>query len=196
MPDVTIHGYTFSRSTSDAAGRFELEGYPKSRDYLLEILPPSGAPFLAMNLPLDDTPGLEPITADVKLVRGIPVQGRVLDAATGQPVKGSVEYHPLYPNPFINHRFPRIHSPHPHSGRTELPADGSFTLTALPGPGVVLFQAYGGPYTTYGPTVGGRGLGTSFEVYGGDYYRSYLPATVDRNELKKLVKGVAVYRAV
>jgi hypothetical protein len=53
---------------------------------------------------------------------------------------------------------------------------------------VVLFQAYGGPYQSYVPTVGGRALSVSFQAYGGDYYRSYLPATVDRNELKKLVK--------
>ena len=186
VPDVTIHGYSFSRSTSDAAGRFELQGYPKSREYSLEILPPSGAPFLAMNLPLDDTPGLEPITADVKLVRGIPVQGRVLDAATGQPVKGSVEYHPLFPNPFIDHHFSR--SQVPHSRTRELRADGSFTLTVLPGPGVVLFQAYGGPYESYAPTVGGRALSSSISTYTYDYFQSYLPATVDRNELKKLVK--------
>ena len=184
VPDVTIHGYTFSRSTSDAAGRFELQGYPKSREYLLEILPPSGAPFLAMNLPLDDTPGLEPITADVKLLSGIPVQGRVLDAATGQPVKGSVEYHPLYPNPFAT-RFPPIRCAAP---TRELRADGSFTLTALPGPGVVLFQAYGGPDESYAPTVGGTALSSSIG-YGYDYFQSYLPATVDRNELKRLVKN-------
>ncbi len=187
VPDVTIHGYTFSRSTSDAAGRFELEGYPKSREYSLEILPPSGAPFLAMNLPLDDTPGLEPITADVKLPRGIPVQGRVLDAATGQPVKGSVEYHPLFPNPSVDQRFPRHGVP--HSGMRELRADGSFTLSALPGPGVVVFQAYGGPYESYLPTVGGRILNSSISTYTYDYFQSYLPATVDRNELKKLVKN-------
>jgi beta-lactamase regulating signal transducer with metallopeptidase domain len=186
VPDVTIHGYSFSRSTSDAAGRFELEGYPKSREYSLEILPPSGAPFLAMNLPLDDTPGLEPITADVKLLRGIPVQGRVLDAATGQPVKGSVEYHPLFPNSFIDHHFSRSQAPH---SRTREPrADGSFTLTVLPGPGVVLFQAYGGPYESYAPRVGGRALISSISTYTYDYFQSYLPATVDRNELKKLVK--------
>jgi len=192
VPDVTIHGYSFSRSTSDAAGRFELEGYPKSREYSLEILPPSGAPFLAMNLPLDDTPGLEPITADVKLPRGIPVQGRVLDAATGQPVKGSVEYHPMFPNSFIDHHFSR--SQVPHSRTRELRADGSFTLTVLPGPGVVLFQAYGGPYESYAPTVGGRALSSSISTYTYDYFQSYLPATVDRNELKKLVKDAPFFK--
>jgi hypothetical protein len=70
----------------------------------------------------------------------------------------------------------------------ELRADGSFTLPALPGPGVVLFQAYGAPYESYVPTVGGTALNSSVQTYGYDYFQSYLPATVDRNELKKLVK--------
>ena len=71
----------------------------------------------------------------------------------------------------------------------ELRADGSFTLTALPGPGVVLFQAYGVPYESYVPTVGGRVLNSNLNTYAYAYFQSYLPATVDRSELKKLVKN-------
>ena len=75
-----------------------------------------------------------------------------------------------------------------HRARSPLYADGSFTLPALPGPGVVLFQAYGGPYESYAPTSGGRALSSSISS-GYDYFHSYLPATVDRNELKRLVKN-------
>ena len=81
--------------------------------------------------------GQEPLTADFELVRGIPVRGRVLDEVSGRPPKrATVEYYPLYPNVHasvltrLEHLMPASSAP--------VQSDGSFRLTALPGPGIVL----------------------------------------------------------
>jgi beta-lactamase regulating signal transducer with metallopeptidase domain len=160
---VKICGNFFAWANTDQAGRFELLGYPKSREYYLEVFPPPGEPFITVNFPLDDAPGLEPLTAEIPLVRGIPVRGQIIDAATRRPVKGQVEYHPLYPNPSVSKFGPKLTTPR---SQTDVRADGTFVLGVLPGPGVLVFQAFGA-----------------------DYYETYMPATVDGEELKKIVKG-------
>jgi protocatechuate 3,4-dioxygenase beta subunit len=160
---VEIRGNWFARAETDAAGRFELTGYPKSREYSLQVSPPPGGPFLAFSFPLDDTPGFEPLNAEIRLTRGIPVQGRVADETTHQPVKGQVEYHPLFPNAHLSGFGSKPVTPH---SQMAVRADGSFTLAALAGPGVLVFQAYGG-----------------------DYYEKYMPANVDRDELNRIAKG-------
>ena len=160
---VEIRGNWFARAETDDAGRFELTGYPKAREYFLQVSPPPGGPFLAFSFPLDDTPGFEPLTAEIRLTRGILVQGQVTEESTHQPVKGQVEYHPLFPNAHLTGFGPKPVTPH---SQMAVRADGSFTLAALPGPGVLVFQAYGG-----------------------DYYEKYMPASVDRVELSKIAKG-------
>ena len=163
LAGVEIRGNFFARAKTDQAGRFELLGYPKSREYSLEVFPPSGEPFIAYNFSLDDAPGFEPLTPEIPLIRGIPVRGQVIDAATGRPVKGQVEYHPLYPNASVSKVGSKLTTPR---SQTDVRADGSFALGVLPGPGVLVFQAYGA-----------------------DYYETFMPAMVDGEELKKIVKG-------
>ena len=160
---VEIQGPWLAKATTDAAGRFELGGFAKSQQYNFHVVPPPGEPFLAFHFNLEDTPGFEPITAEIPLTRGIPIHGRVIDDDTHQPVKGHVEYHPLYPNPNLTTFGSKPVRPH---SQMPVRADGTFSLAALPGPGVVVFQAYGA-----------------------DYYQKYRPARVDRDELNKLVKG-------
>jgi hypothetical protein len=163
LAGVEIRGNFFARAKTDQAGRFELLGYPKSREYSLEVFPPSGELFIAYNFSLDDAPGFEPLTPEIPLVRGIPVRGRVIDEATGRPVKGQVEYHPLFPNSSVSKIGSKVTTPR---SQMDVREDGSFVLGVLPGPGILLFQAYGAAY-----------------------YETYMPAMVDREELKKIVKG-------
>jgi beta-lactamase regulating signal transducer with metallopeptidase domain len=163
---TAIQGPLTSVRTDDA-GRFELTGYPKSPKYSFAVSPPPGGPFLAFDFHLDDAPGFEPLSAEIQLTPGIPVRGRVIEEGTHQPVKGQVEYHPLFPNSNLTGFGSKAHSPR---SQMAVGADGSFTLAALPGPGVVVFQAHGG-----------------------DYYQKYMPASVDRDALKKLVKDVPFF---
>jgi protocatechuate 3,4-dioxygenase beta subunit len=83
---------------------------------------------------LEDAPGLEPLTADAEMVRGLSVRGKVTDKETGKPAAGAlVEYYPLYANPSVD-KLPGVW--HPRSEATT-GADGSYALTVLPGQGVL-----------------------------------------------------------
>ena len=80
---------------------------------------------------------------DFKLERGILVQGKITDKTTGKPVAALVEYHPALDNPNISSReqlalFEPV-ATHP---------DGTFTLVALPGPGLVAATAMGDRFLT------------------------------------------------
>ena len=98
-------------------------------------------PYFNVTKELSDTPGLEPITLDLELERGIEISGRLTDRATGKPVQGNIHYFPLPDNP---HRkdFVTLDGPHAYSyvwGKTG--QDGSFTVLAIPGPGVLVASA-------------------------------------------------------
>jgi hypothetical protein len=95
--------------------------------YRLAAVVPEGQPYFSASPTFADTQGLAPLDADIQMVRGIPLTGRVTDKATGTPIKGArVEYRPLYPNP---NAFDGPRDSSSASGR-----DGSFT-PALPPPG-------------------------------------------------------------
>jgi RNA polymerase sigma factor (sigma-70 family) len=135
VPGVEIGTFMGSeKAMADKEGRYELRGLPQIGHYDLRVLPANGQPYFGGTLRFDDTPGLEPVTADIELLSGIPLQGRVTDKATGQPVAGArVDYHPLFPNAEVGKLAPFTG---PSSEATTGP-DGTFTLVVLAGPGVL-----------------------------------------------------------
>ena len=84
------------------------------------------------------------------------IQGRVTDAASGQPLDADVEYHAFGDNPHLG--------PNPgyemRGTRTE--SDGSFRLLGLPGRGFVAAKAFDGRY------VRGVGLSALFGARNGN----------------------------
>jgi protocatechuate 3,4-dioxygenase beta subunit len=124
-----------AKSLTDKEGRYELLGLAKAASYSLAVRPPDGQLYFQRHMDVRDTPGLAPLTADIDMVRGLTVRGKVTDKATGKPVaKAVVDYHPLYANTHAVTKLDGIWSP-----RSEAitGADGSYTLTALPGQGVI-----------------------------------------------------------
>jgi hypothetical protein len=81
--------YTTHAAHTDRAGRYELLGYPKSREYRLLAVPVQGEPYFMANASIADTPGLAPLDADIQLARGALVSGRVTDKSTGKPIQGA-----------------------------------------------------------------------------------------------------------
>jgi protocatechuate 3,4-dioxygenase beta subunit len=132
--------YNRSYTTTDAQGRYRLEGVGKHKEYTIVA---EGIPYFnSTKLNLPDTPSLEPITVDFELERGILIKGRLTDKATGKPVQGWVNYIALEDNP---HRkdfteLGKLHAYATNWGRTA--ADGSFTELAIPGPGLLCAQAH------------------------------------------------------
>jgi hypothetical protein len=85
----------------------------------------------------DTATGLAPLRADVELVRGVIVTGRVFNKATGQGIaEGLVQFQPLPENGFANTAPKGL-------ANNYTDADGRFRLVTIPGPGVLLAQAGG-----------------------------------------------------
>ena len=81
--------------------------------------------------------GLDPITLDIKLPRGVWIAGRVTEKEGGAPAMSAVWYFPALSNPLLK-EFPHL------DGNASLPRplcntapDGTFRVVGLPGRGVV-----------------------------------------------------------
>jgi protocatechuate 3,4-dioxygenase beta subunit len=123
------------KAVTDRQGRYQLLGLRKSKSYWLGVRPADGLHF-GREVHLEDTGGIEALTCDIDVVQGeVTVRGKVTDKATGKPVAGArVVYKPLAPNRNVNNKLAGVWSP---SSETTTGPDGSYALTAFPGPGVI-----------------------------------------------------------
>jgi hypothetical protein len=122
-------------ATTDDQGRYRLLGAPKSRQYHVSA---AGGPFFASAKIVTDTAGLEPITVDFELERGLLIRGQLSDKVTGRPVPGTVYYVPRADNPHLKDYpgFAMI-----STSPTTVEPDGSFAVAAIPGRGLVCARA-------------------------------------------------------
>jgi hypothetical protein len=124
---------------TDKQGRYELLGFRKAPNYMLAVRPAAGQVYFGGVFESTDTTGLTPLTADIELVPGIPLRGRVTDKATGKPVSQAVvTYHALYPNAY---RSKLVREYKLTQSETVTGPDGSYSLAVFPGPGVVAVAA-------------------------------------------------------
>jgi RNA polymerase sigma factor (sigma-70 family) len=71
-------------TTTDVLGRYRLAGLPKGASYRVFVEPCERLPYIeATFLASASSPGLEPVTFDIALKRGVLVRGRVTNKATG-----------------------------------------------------------------------------------------------------------------
>jgi protocatechuate 3,4-dioxygenase beta subunit len=137
LAGVSVEGGSKGGSNSpvitDREGRYELLGLAKSQRYEMTIKPADGLHF-QRHVELEDNVGLDALTADIELVQGLKVRGRVRDRATGRPIaRARVDYHPLYPNPNVA----KLAGAWRSCAEATTGPDGSYALTVLPGPGVI-----------------------------------------------------------
>jgi RNA polymerase sigma factor (sigma-70 family) len=129
----TPHAY-WGNAITDKEGRYELPGESKKPDYPLIAKPSDGLHFQRL-VKLQDTPGLGALTCDIELVRGLTVRGRVTDMETGKPVSGArIDYHPLHGNSHVDKLLSGSWDPR---AETVTGPDGSYSITVMPGPGVI-----------------------------------------------------------
>jgi RNA polymerase sigma factor (sigma-70 family) len=151
---IRVDGYgTTDSATTDAEGRFTLDGFGKSAGgaYGMGVRPP-GDRYFSRSVSFPDTPGLGPVEGEIELVSGILVKGRVTHHTTGKPIAGArVEYNPLLPNPFVRWFGPNGAGILPCSW-TDTGPDGSYRLVVLPGPGALGFSARS-PKETFMPAI-------------------------------------------
>jgi RNA polymerase sigma factor (sigma-70 family) len=136
LAGVSVRAWTNPRckALTNEEGRYELLGLAKSGLYWLAVKPADGL-YFQRQVGFEDTLGLGALTGDIELVRGLTVRGKVTDKATGEAVaQARVEYYPLYPNPHVNAKLAGRWVPR---AEAVTGPDGSYALTALPGPGVI-----------------------------------------------------------
>ncbi len=135
---------------SDAGGRFELLGLPARERYTMVVGCMSGEPYLLTSRVVEMKKGEPPPPADVELVRGIPFRVRILDVATGKPIRGGISYFPLYPNnPIARGVLGYTAGGGWVAGafyETSLNGEGEYRGAVLPGKGVLCFQPAGGKW--------------------------------------------------
>jgi beta-lactamase regulating signal transducer with metallopeptidase domain len=128
---------------TDARGRYRLVGLPKEgrEGHTLAVYPPFDQPyFVTRRIPAPASPGLDPLTFDIALRRGIWISGKVTDVLTGKPVAAAVDYFPLLSNrhakdyPSFD---PNIISSIAIKKRYRTDRDGRYRMPGLPGGGVI-----------------------------------------------------------
>jgi RNA polymerase sigma factor (sigma-70 family) len=127
---------------TDADGRYNLTGVAKAAGRQVTCWPEGTSPYLVASQPVLDVPGLAETTVDVRLTRGVIVNGRITDKVTGKPVEGAaVQYYPLAGNPYFA-KMPGKEA-YRSSGRFfGSDAHGSFRLPVLPGDGLITALGY------------------------------------------------------
>jgi RNA polymerase sigma factor (sigma-70 family) len=132
-------GYNNSRSAvTDKEGRYRIDGVPKMKQYLLGAWPPADSAWLRAGARVEDREGLQPITVDFTVARGILLRGRVIDRASGKGVKGGIRFVPLPGNKFADK--PGHDSYKYDSLINDVDAEGRFGFPVIPGPGVLMVQ--------------------------------------------------------
>jgi RNA polymerase sigma factor (sigma-70 family) len=136
---VASSRYNWHFAKTDDKGHYRIVGAAKRDLYSVSA---GGAPYLnSTKLDVADTPGLEPVTVDFDLERGVAITGRLTDQATGKPVRGYLSYIPLADNPNVKN-YTELGKPQAlASDEGQARADGSFIVTAIPGPGILLARA-------------------------------------------------------
>lgn len=124
---------------TDADGKFKLLGVAKTDKVALYVFPGEGSSYLSYLTTVSGKPGLTEITADLKVVRGVKVNGKVVEKGSGQPIQNAaVRYEPLADN--------KLYADRGFDGRTNAGMayttnkEGKFTLTALPGAAILTAQ--------------------------------------------------------
>ena len=131
-----VPGRNIVQTTTDAEGRYRLTGMPKGEGNKIRLVPRDDQPYVSVHALVPDSPGLDPVTVDFELKRGIWIEGKLTDKVTGKPVQASVEYFALDNNPNVRDH-PGFDGTIPPLWGIETKEDGSFRVVGLPGPGLI-----------------------------------------------------------
>jgi protocatechuate 3,4-dioxygenase beta subunit len=144
IPGIRIYGSTGYRSESEAItdnqGWYRLEGLPKVKRYhYFSAQPSPDNPWLSSDIQNKEAAeGLQPVRVDFTLGRGVVIQGRVIDRATGKGVTSSIMFDCLPGNKFAGK--PGYILARSSYGSFD---DGRFRIKVIPGTGVLKAHASG-----------------------------------------------------
>lgn len=144
------------RTVTDEKGRFRITGMPPGEGHVIEAVPPKSAPYLMTSQEV--SPRLADGDAkriEIKVKRGVWIEGRVTDKRSGEPLAASVDYLALKKNP---HSFESLGLGWVWcKERYRTDRDGNYRMLGLPGPGVLLVksQVSGYPLASGAETIDG-----------------------------------------
>jgi RNA polymerase sigma factor (sigma-70 family) len=121
------------QAETDGQGHYQLRGLPKAKQYRLRAWPGEHSVYLSRAKLESGTDGLETMTVDFEMVKGVEIHGRISDKVTGKPVQTSLRYAPLQGNDN-----PGTDAFHRAAAGFEVKPDGTFRFTVPPGPGILL----------------------------------------------------------
>lgn len=135
-------------ATTDEAGRFRITGIPADEQYTLELSPKGRPGYFRRELIIKDSSSEDELVAKIALTKRRVLQGRVVDATSGEGVPASIQYNALYPNPNVDEMGHDEVAQPLASSRTN--DDGTFSIPVLPGLGAVSVEtgdeSYAGAY--------------------------------------------------
>jgi len=127
-------------TTTDSQGRYRLLGMPKGEGNRIKAVPGSDQPYVVSLKLVPDSPGLDPVKADVELKRGVWIQGKITDKVTGKPLRQDLSYFAQPNNPNLNaYGYDRD-----GITRAATNEDGLYRLAGMPGPGLIAVHVDGG----------------------------------------------------
>ena len=139
---VQSHGlgmvqFDLAQTTTDAEGRYRLTGLPKAENASIEVIPGSDQPYGSNGKIVPSSPGLDAVTVDFELKRGIWIEGKITDKVTGKPVQTGVVYSPLESNPNLRDypEFTIGFGKNDFAGGGKEP--GTYRVLGIPGPGLI-----------------------------------------------------------
>jgi 5-hydroxyisourate hydrolase-like protein (transthyretin family) len=138
---VNTSGDSSVRTVTDQDGRYRLAGMAKGVGNVLKAAPAPGQPYFQALREVQDSPGLDPVTVDFALKRGVLVKGRVLDKVTGRPVFANVAY-VVFGDNLRRTAVPGFTT----DNYLQTGEDGSFQLVAFPGRGLVMARGWSDHY--------------------------------------------------
>jgi RNA polymerase sigma factor (sigma-70 family) len=174
-----VAGATVAAATAsvvtDAHGHYRLAARHKAPEYFLYVSAPEKGSLIGRRLRVQAPPaaGQEPIRADVELIRGVVITGRIHDKATGKGKAGcSILYVALPENKTARMEDLFLH--------TTSGDDGRFRLVTIAGPGMLLASAPG-----------------SFKIDGVpiDCYKPAELSAADRRRVKKAPVDLDLFKA-
>lgn len=127
------------RATTDADGRYRLEGLPLGKNQVL-ALSAIDEPYIVSKHAATTKIDTAPLQLDIELTRGLWIHGRAYDKSDNAPIRsGRVDYFAFTDNPHAKQvkGFNGAHL----STRYYLKADGTYRIPGLPGRGVVTIMA-------------------------------------------------------
>ncbi len=152
VPGARIRSWEASSSSSDAQGRFRLTGHPMNTEHRIEVVV-DGQTYIKVVKVIGNPTGLEPIVLDIKLRRGLILEGTVTNRANGRPVRAVVQYYPFRDNPHLKEYPDASFFDNGLQDEAEFRTDenGHFRAVVLPGGGILAVRTLDPTYITAEP---------------------------------------------